>query len=77
MLTQWRMHWYKPLLQAKSGNDLASAEILENVVKYSLSPLGVTLIPLMATLRQWAEEHMEEVEQARQAYGEKEEKACY
>jgi hypothetical protein len=28
----------------------------------------------MAMLRQWAEEHMEEVEQARQTYGEKEEK---
>jgi DNA-binding HxlR family transcriptional regulator len=39
-------------------------------VEYSLSPLGTTLIPLMAMLRQWAEEHMEEVEQARQAYGE-------
>ncbi|NJO83596.1 MAG: helix-turn-helix transcriptional regulator [Blastochloris sp.] len=37
-------------------------------VQYSLSPLGFTLIPLMAALRQWAEEHMEEVEQARQAY---------
>lgn len=44
-------------------------------VEYSLSPLGTTLIPLMAMLRQWAEEHMEEVEQARQAYGEKEERA--
>lgn len=41
-------------------------------VEYSLSPLGATLIPLMATLRQWAEEHMEEVEQARQAYEERE-----
>lgn len=40
-------------------------------VEYSLSPLGITLIPLMAALRQWAEEHMEEVEQARQVYEEK------
>ena len=40
-------------------------------VEYSLSPLGATLIPLMAALRQWAEEHMEEVEQACQAYEEK------
>ncbi|GLV55244.1 transcriptional regulator [Dictyobacter sp. S3.2.2.5] len=40
-------------------------------VEYALSPLGVTLIPLMAALRQWAEEHMDEVEQARQAYEEK------
>jgi DNA-binding HxlR family transcriptional regulator len=41
-------------------------------VEYALSPLGTTLIPLMAALRHWAEEHMEEVEQARQAYEEKE-----
>ncbi|WP_126582958.1 winged helix-turn-helix transcriptional regulator [Tengunoibacter tsumagoiensis] len=44
-------------------------------VEYSLSSLGTTLIPLMAALRQWAEEHMEEVEQAFQAYEEREEKA--
>ncbi|QBD80304.1 transcriptional regulator [Ktedonosporobacter rubrisoli] len=43
-------------------------------VEYSLSPLGTTLIPLMAALRQWAEEHMEEVEQIRQAYIEQEDK---
>ena len=46
-------------------------------VEYSLSPLGATLIPIMAALRQWAEEHMEEVEQACQAYEEKKEKADY
>jgi DNA-binding HxlR family transcriptional regulator len=44
-------------------------------VEYSLSPLGTTLIPLMAALRQWADEHMEEVEQALQAYEAREEKA--
>ncbi len=49
--------------------------IIPPAVEYSLSPLGATLIPLMATLRQWAEEHMEEVEQARQTYEAKEEKA--
>jgi DNA-binding HxlR family transcriptional regulator len=50
---------------------------LPPAVEYSLSPLGITLIPLMATLRQWAENHMEEVEQALQAYEEKEEKAYH
>lgn len=40
-------------------------------VEYSLSPLGSTLIPLMAALRQWAEEHIEEVEQSSKAYVEK------
>jgi DNA-binding HxlR family transcriptional regulator len=50
---------------------------LPPAVEYSLSPLGITLIPLMAALRQWAENHMEEVEQALQVYEEKEEKAYY
>lgn len=50
---------------------------LPPAVEYSLSPLGITLIPLMAALRQWAENHMEEVEQALQAYEEREEKAYY
>ena len=38
-------------------------------VEYSLTPLGTTLIPLMASLRIWAEQHMEEVLQARGDYG--------
>lgn len=42
------------------------------MVEYSLSTLGVTLIPLMTALRTWAEEHMEEVEQARLEYEKKE-----
>jgi DNA-binding HxlR family transcriptional regulator len=50
---------------------------LPPAVEYSLSPLGTTLVPLMAALRQWAEEHMEEVEQALQVYKGKEEKAYY
>ncbi|WP_236023054.1 winged helix-turn-helix transcriptional regulator [Dictyobacter formicarum] len=50
---------------------------LPPAVEYSLSPLGTTLIPLMAALRQWAEEHMEEVEQVLQAYEEKEERSDY
>lgn len=34
-------------------------------VEYSLSALGASLIPLMASLRHWAEQHLEEVAQAR------------
>ena len=34
-------------------------------VEYSLSPLGVTLIPIMAALRRWTEQHMQEIELAR------------
>ena len=50
---------------------------LPPAVEYALSPLGTALTPLMASLRQWAEEHMEEVEQALQAYEEREEKTNY
>jgi len=35
-------------------------------VEYALSPLGETLIPVMVSLRRWAEQHLQEVEQARQ-----------
>lgn len=38
---------------------------LPAAVEYSLSPLGETLIPVMVSLRLWAERHMREVEQAR------------
>lgn len=34
-------------------------------VEYSLTPLGRTLIEPIGALRQWAEEHLHEVEQAR------------
>ncbi len=37
-------------------------------VEYSLSPLGVTLIPVMVSLRQWAEHHMQDVENARDTH---------
>lgn len=37
-------------------------------VEYSLSALGTSLIPLMASLRHWAEHHLEEVAQARRTY---------
>lgn len=34
-------------------------------VEYSLTPLGQTLIDPIAALRTWAEEHLDEVEEAR------------
>lgn len=37
-------------------------------VEYSITPLGQTLVGLLAELRQWSETHMEEVLQAQQAY---------
>ncbi len=37
-------------------------------VEYSLTPLGETLIRILAELCAWAEEHIEEVEAARRDY---------
>lgn len=37
-------------------------------VEYSLTPLGQSLIGILAGLCQWAEEHIEEVEAARKDY---------
>jgi len=37
-------------------------------VEYSITPLGQTLVGLLAELRQWSETHMEEVLQAQEAY---------
>lgn len=35
---------------------------------YELTPLGHSLLPVMSHLKEWAEEHMPEVEAARAAY---------
>ena len=40
-------------------------------VTYSLSPLGTTLSPLMASLHSWAEHHVEDVQQAHERYQER------
>ncbi len=37
-------------------------------VDYELTPLGVSLLPLMQAIKQWAETHIEEVDAARHAY---------
>ena len=37
-------------------------------VDYELTPLGQSLLPVMAAIKAWAESHIEEVEAARVAY---------
>ncbi|MYR43300.1 helix-turn-helix domain-containing protein [Streptomyces sp. SID5910] len=37
-------------------------------VEYALTPLGRTLLPVMRAIKDWAEEHMDEVHAARAAY---------
>jgi DNA-binding HxlR family transcriptional regulator len=38
-------------------------------VEYSLTPLGASLQPLLEAICQWSEQHLEEVEEARQDAG--------
>jgi DNA-binding HxlR family transcriptional regulator len=38
-------------------------------VDYELTPLGRSLLPVMAAVKTWAEKHMDEVEAARAAHG--------
>jgi DNA-binding HxlR family transcriptional regulator len=37
-------------------------------VDYALTPLGHTLVPVMAAIKTWAESHMDETEAARHTY---------
>jgi DNA-binding HxlR family transcriptional regulator len=55
-------------LRMLEANGIVERKITPTVppaVEYALSPLGETLIPVMVSLRRWAEQHMQEVEQAR------------
>ncbi|MBF6287839.1 winged helix-turn-helix transcriptional regulator [Nocardia cyriacigeorgica] len=38
-------------------------------VDYELTPLGHSLLPVMKAIKDWAEQHMDEVEAARRAHG--------
>lgn len=54
-------------LRALETNGIIERKITPTVppaVEYALSPLGETLIPVMVSLRRWAEQHLQEVEQA-------------
>jgi DNA-binding HxlR family transcriptional regulator len=37
-------------------------------VDYALTPLGISLLPVMQAIKEWAETHIEEVATARDAY---------
>lgn len=61
-------------LRALEANGIVERNVTPTIpptVEYSLSPLGGTLIPVMVSLRRWAEQHMEEVEQARNPHCER------
>jgi DNA-binding HxlR family transcriptional regulator len=53
-------------------NGLVEREVYPVVppkVEYSLTPLGASLQPLLEAICQWSEQHLEEVEEARQDAG--------
>jgi DNA-binding HxlR family transcriptional regulator len=53
-------------------NGLVEREVYPVVppkVEYSLTPLGASLQPLLEAICQWSEQHLEEVEEARQDTG--------
>ena len=45
--------------------------VIPPMVEYSLTPLGQTLIKPIWALKEWSDEHIEEVEQMRAAYDER------
>jgi DNA-binding HxlR family transcriptional regulator len=58
-------------LRSLERDGLVSRTVTPSVpvrVDYALTPLGRTLIPLVAHLKEWAERHMDEVSAARSEY---------
>lgn len=56
-------------LRSLERDGIVSREAFATVpvtVEYSLTPLGETLIPVLAAVRDWAEEHMDEILAARE-----------
>jgi DNA-binding HxlR family transcriptional regulator len=45
--------------------------VIPPIVEYSLTPLGLTLIGPIEALRDWSEQHIEEVERLRAEYDQK------
>lgn len=58
-------------LQSLERDGLVRREALATTpptVEYSLTPLGRTLVGPLAEIREWAEQHIEEVQEAREAH---------
>jgi len=58
-------------LRSLERDGLVSRSVTPSVpvrVDYALTPLGTTLMPLLAHIKEWAEQHMDEVAAARAAY---------
>jgi DNA-binding HxlR family transcriptional regulator len=58
-------------LRALERDGLVEREITASVpvrVDYRLTPLGINLLPLVAAIKEWAEQHMDDVHAARVQY---------
>ncbi|MFE0335162.1 winged helix-turn-helix transcriptional regulator [Streptomyces sp. NPDC058955] len=58
-------------LRALERDGLVSRTVTASVpvrVDYALTPLGVSLLPVVAAVKEWADGHIEEVAAARAAY---------
>ena len=58
-------------LRSLERDGLVSRAVTPSVpvrVDYALTPLGTTLMPLLAHIKEWAEHHMDEVAAARAGY---------
>ncbi|TWD74814.1 HxlR family transcriptional regulator [Kribbella amoyensis] len=58
-------------LRSLERDGLVVREVTPSVpvrVDYELTPLGTTLMPLIAAIKTWAETHMDEVATSREAY---------
>ncbi|HLU58680.1 MAG TPA: helix-turn-helix domain-containing protein [Pseudonocardia sp.] len=58
-------------LRSLERDGLVSRSVTPSVpvrVDYALTPLGTPLMPLLAHIKEWAEQHMDEVAAARAAY---------
>ena len=58
-------------LRSLERDGLVSRTVTPSVpvrVDYALTPLGATLMPLLAHIKEWAEQHMDEVAAARAGY---------
>ncbi|GAA1601305.1 hypothetical protein GCM10009789_64420 [Kribbella sancticallisti] len=45
-----------------------AAELRQEAVRYELIPLGMSLLPLISCIKDWAETHLDEVSAARTEY---------
>jgi len=56
-------------LRQLEANGLVAREVVPPKIEYSLTPLGLSLQPLLEAICQWSESRLPEVEEARRQAG--------